>query len=139
MSQGRPDRPQALDFNQYALDEQLARLRADRPIRDHGRDSLTLVRDPAFDLVLVAMAAGNRLPGHRAPGPIGVLVLDGRIAFTAGDRRLEAGPQGLLTLPANVPHEVEALEAAALLITISGPRDTHSDPLGLKGESGAKG
>jgi quercetin dioxygenase-like cupin family protein len=133
MANARTDRPQTITLKDYDLESQLARLRADAPIRAHGRDSLTLVRDPDFDLVLVALNAGASLSEHRAPGPISVIVLDGRVALTAHGERLELGPHGLVTLPARVPHSLEALEESAILITIAAPV-THADPTGLEGE-----
>lgn len=133
MSDARTDRPQPITLNHFDLTDQLARLRADAPIRAHGRDSLSLVRDPGFDLVLVALNAGARMHEHKAPGPISVIVLDGRVAFTARGQRLELGPHGLVTLPNRVLHEVEALEDSAILITIAEPI-MHTDPAGLEGE-----
>ena len=133
MSDPRADRPDPLDLHQYDLAERLARLRADAPIRAHGRDSLTLVRGPVFTLMLTALGAGSRLPEHRAPGPITVLVLDGRIAFSAQGERLELGPHSLLTLPAGVMHEVDALEDSAILVSIAAPV-VHTDPKGLESE-----
>lgn len=122
MSEPRQDRPQPATLNLFPLADHVRRLKAEAPIAAHGRDSLTLVRDPEVDVVVVALAAGGRLPQHRAPGPVSVLVLEGRIAFTAGGRRLEAGPHDLITLEARAPHSVEALEPSAMLITISTPR-----------------
>ncbi|UQN08113.1 cupin domain-containing protein [Deinococcus sp. QL22] len=133
MTEGRPDRPQPIALNRYDLAGQLARLRSEASLRDHGRDSLTLVRDPGFTLLLVALQAGSGLPDHTAPGPISVLVLDGRVAFTSQGERLELAPHELVTLPARIPHEVMALEDSAILITIAVPV-THTNPIGLEGE-----
>jgi quercetin dioxygenase-like cupin family protein len=137
MTSARTDRPQAIEFQRSNLEEQLLRLRADAPIRAHGRDSLTLIRDPGFDLILVALNAGGQLPEHKAPGPISVIVLDGRIAFSSNGERLELGRHDLITLPAKVLHSVEALEESAILITIAAPI-THSDSIGLEGERKAR-
>ncbi len=122
MSQARIDRPQAMTFTSYNLNAQLERLRADSPLEAHGRDSLSLVRDPDIDIVLLVLKAGGHLNEHSAPGPISVLVLEGRIVFTANGQRLEAGVHDLITLPAHAPHAVEALEPSALLITIAAPK-----------------
>ena len=137
MTQPRLDRPQPIAFNQYDLERQLMALRSDEPIRAHGRDSVTLVRDAGFSLVLVALAQGGRLPEHHAPGAISVLVLGGRIAFTADGERHELGMHDLVTLPVRVPHEVEALEESAILITITAPV-AHADAVGLEAESEAR-
>lgn len=133
MSEGRPDRPQHIALNRYDLKGQLARLRGDAPLAQYGRDSLTLVRDSSFTLLLVALKAGTGLPNHTAPGPISVLVLDGRVAFTSKGERCDLGPHELVTLPARIPHEVMALEDSAILITIADPV-THTDPVGLERE-----
>ncbi|QLG12981.1 cupin domain-containing protein (plasmid) [Deinococcus sp. D7000] len=133
MPEGRPDRPQPIALNRYDLQGQLTRLRGDTPLAEHGRDSLTLVRDAGFTLLLVVLRAGKGMPNHTAPGPISVLVLDGRVAFTAQDTRLELGPHELATLPVRVPHEVTALEDSAVLITIAEPV-THTNPVGLESE-----
>ena len=137
MTQPRFDRPQTIAFNQYHLEQQLSALRSDAPIRAHGRDSVTLVKDAGFSLVLVALERGGRLPEHRAPGAITVLVLGGRIAFTAQGERRELGMHDLITLPVRVPHEVEALEESAILITITAPV-THTDAVGLEAEAEAQ-
>ncbi|SMB78045.1 cupin domain-containing protein [Deinococcus hopiensis] len=133
MSEGRPDRPQPIALHRYALADQLVRLRSEAPFHTRGRDSLTLVRDPGFTLLLMVLKAGKGLPDHTAPGPISVLVLDGRVTFTSQSGPIELGPHDLITLPTRIPHEVMALEDSAILITIAQPI-THTDPFGLEGE-----
>jgi quercetin dioxygenase-like cupin family protein len=136
-NQTRAERPQSVTLNHYDLSGQFAKLRADASIRLHGRDSFTLVKDPGMDVVLTVLNAGMHLSKHTAPGPISVLVLKGRIAFTAHGQRLELGPHCLVTLPTHVPHEVEALEESAILITIAS-RVAHNDAAGLTAERKAK-
>ena len=133
MTEARTDRPQDIHLNPYDLEVQLERLRFEAPFQERGRDSLTLVRDPSFTLLLVVLNTGALLPEHKAPGPISVLVLEGRVAFSAQGKRLELGLHGLVTLPAQVLHEVEALEDSAILVTIVLPV-THTDPAGLERE-----
>jgi quercetin dioxygenase-like cupin family protein len=136
-NQTRSERPNSVTLNRYDLGGQFSKLRADAPVRTHGRDSFTLVRDPGMDVVLTVLNAGTHLSKHTAPGPITVLVLEGRIAFTAHGQRLELGPHCLVTLPTHVPHEVEALEESAILITIANPV-AHADPTGLAAEREAR-
>ena len=138
MTQARSDRPQHIAYQQHNLEQQLTALRADAPIRAHGRDSVTLVKDAGVSLVLVALERGGRLPEHRAPGAISVLVLGGRVAFTAHGERKELATHALVTLPARVPHEVEALEESAILINIYAPV-AHTDAVGLEAEAQARG
>ena len=136
-NQTRTERPNSVTLNRYDLGGQFAKLRADAPIRTHGRDSFTLVRDPGMSVVLTVLNAGTLMSKHTAPGPISVLVLEGRIAFSAHGQRLELGPHCLVTLPIHVPHEVEALEESAILITIASPV-AHTDPIGLAAEREAQ-
>ena len=136
-NQTRTERPNSVTLNRYDLGGQFSKLRADVPIRTHGRDSFTLVKDPGMDVVLTVLNAGTHLSKHTAPGPISVLVLEGRIAFTAHGQRLELGPHCLVTLPTHVPHEVEALEESAILITIASPV-AHTDHAGIAGEVAAR-
>ena len=118
MTEARIDPPQASFPHPYDLELQLERMRSETPFRTNGRDSFTLVREPGFTLLLVVLSTGATLPEHKAPGPISVLVLEGRVAFSAQGKRLELGLHGLVTLPAQVLHKVEALEDSAILVTI---------------------
>jgi quercetin dioxygenase-like cupin family protein len=122
MTQARADRPHPMQLQQYALHPKLEAMRGDTPIKAHGRDALTLVRDPDANVVLVALEAGGQLHEHVAPGALSLVVLEGRIAFTAQGQRLEAKGHDLLTLPAGVPHAVEAIEPSSILLVISAPR-----------------
>jgi quercetin dioxygenase-like cupin family protein len=115
MSNPRTDRPQPVILNHYNLGKQFARLRAEEPLQKHGRDALTLVRDPGMNLVLTVLKSGARLNEHKAPGPISVLVLEGRITFSAHGQRLNLGPI-LITIASPVAHHDERglkLEAEA--------------------------
>lgn len=118
MTETRIDPPQANSPHPYDLELQLERMRSEIPFRTNGRDSFTLVREPGFTLLLVVLNTGALLPEHKAPGPISVLVLEGRVAFSAQAKRLELGLHGLVTLPAQMLHKVEALEDSAILVTI---------------------
>ncbi len=60
MPNARTDRPQPIIFKSHDLERQLVRLRADSPICACGREALTVVCDPGFDLVIAALNAGVR-------------------------------------------------------------------------------
>ena len=70
-------------------------------------------------MVLLAMRAGDRLEEHSAPGPISLVVREGRILFTAEGKAIEAGPETVLTCNAKVRHSVEALSDAVCLLTLA--------------------
>ncbi len=74
-----------------------------------------------LSVVLLAMRAGDRLEEHSAPGPISLVIREGRIRFTAEGEAVEAGLETMLTCDAKVLHSVEALsDAVCLLIVATG-------------------
>jgi quercetin dioxygenase-like cupin family protein len=123
MTQARADRPHAATLAHHALAPLLERMRTEQPLERFGRDSITLVRDDGFDVVLIALKSGGTLHEHRAPGPITVLVLEGRVVFSGKGQHLEAGPHDLLTLEAYATHALQALEPSAVLVTIVAHKD----------------
>lgn len=78
---------------------------------------LALAADGAR-VVVFGFDTGAELTEHTAPGPILVQVLEGRLAFTAGDVTKELAPGGLLHLDARIPHSVRALEPSKMMLTI---------------------
>ena len=107
-------------LNLHSLAPIIEQLRIDHPLEHFGRNSRTIHHEPGLSLVLLVLQSGAFLNEHTAPGAITVQVLEGRIAFLSEGQQVEAGPMELITLAANAPHKVEALEASALLLTIAG-------------------
>jgi quercetin dioxygenase-like cupin family protein len=88
-----------------------------------GHYAKTLFKKSDFRILLIAMDKGAVLKEHHADGSISVQVLQGSIRFTAEGRDHTLQTLGVLTLAASIKHEVEALEPAALLLTIAWPDD----------------
>jgi quercetin dioxygenase-like cupin family protein len=105
----------------FATEQEVAKLKASDQWRRESRAALTLVKTPAVTIVLVALHAGAVLKEHHAEGPITVAVLEGAIRFKASgeERVLRSG--GLLALGHAIPHEVEALEETAFVLTVNQP------------------
>ncbi len=70
-------------------------------------------------MVLLVMRAGDRLDELSAPGPISLIVREGRVRFTAADEVVEAGTETVLTCDAGVRHTVEALSDAVCVLNIA--------------------
>lgn len=71
-------------------------------------------------VVCVELEAGDSLAKHKANEPITVLCLAGKGRFLAGDDLLdvqELVPGTLITLEAEIPHEVNADSSLRLLVT----------------------
>ena len=103
----------------FDLDEELARLREEKEWREGRRNAITLRKGGGLSVVLLAMRAGDRLEEHSAPGPISLIVREGRIRFTSEGEAIEVGPETVLTCDAKVRHSVEALSDAVCLLTVA--------------------
>jgi quercetin dioxygenase-like cupin family protein len=103
------------------LSAELARLRDEETWRRTGRHARTLVKDADLRVVLIALGAGMRMEEHHAPGRITVQTLAGRLALRAAGQIVDLPVGHVLTLGPAIPHDVEAREESAFLLTIAWP------------------
>ncbi|MGE5109536.1 MAG: cupin domain-containing protein [Acidobacteriaceae bacterium] len=89
--------------------------------RGTGRSSKTLAKYPDFRVVLALMKAGSEMKEHHADARISVQGLQGKIRVHLPDQAIELGAGELICLESGIPHDVEAVEESAFLITISWP------------------
>ncbi|AHF74211.1 Cupin 2 conserved barrel domain protein [Candidatus Sodalis pierantonius str. SOPE] len=83
---------------------------------EQGIASRVLAKTQGGNVTLFAFDRGQALSEHSAPFDALALVVAGRIGFTVGGEPLEAQPEMLVRLPANVPHALQALEASRMLL-----------------------
>lgn len=110
---------------QFDLASELSQLHRDESwLHPAGRSSKTLVKYPDLRIVLIAMKANTRMHEHTAASRISVYALNGhiRLHLPGGMVNLPAGH--LLALDQCVPHDVEATEDSAFLLTLSWPPET---------------
>lgn len=122
--QGLHKRPHAqsmagayLEFN---LDGEISQLHEERAWST-GQNSKTLVKYDDFRVVLTALRAGARIPGHHTEGRISIQTVRGHIQVKAEGRTFTLRAGALLALNRGVPHDVEAREDSAFLLTIAWP------------------
>ena len=84
-----------------------------------GRTSKTLVKHPDFRVVLMLLKSSARLHEHTTAGSISVQSLAGHIRMHVQDQVFDLPVGRLLTLERNLPHDVEAVEDSAFLLTIA--------------------
>src|ERR1700674_2403525 len=98
--------------------------RDDSWLQPTGRSSKTLVKHPDLRIVLIAMRANTRMHEHTAAGRISVHSLNGHIRLHLPERVVDLPAGRLLALDQCVPHDVEAAEDSAFLLTLSWPPET---------------
>ena len=135
MSDGRQDDSQhrrphtppiAAPFLEFDLTRELEQLHGE-PEWDSGQNAKTLVKYDDFRIVLTALKARARLPQHQTKGRLSIQTVAGHILVRAEGRTFDLPTGTLLALDQNLPHDVEALEESAFLITIAWP---HGDRRG---------
>lgn len=87
--------------------------------RDFGATRSTVVlQSDRVKVVRRSLSADESLKTHRAPGPLIVQCLEGRVDFSVEGSLWELNPGDLLHLPHRQPHGVHAHEPSTLLLTI---------------------
>ena len=104
------------------LDELAEALLTEARAARNGRASRTVVggAHDALHHTVIALAAGQELAEHTAPGQATVLVLRGRATIRFGGQDRTGGAGALLLVPTE-PHSVTAHDDTVLLLTIARP------------------
>ena len=107
-----------MDFN---LPQEIAQLHAEEAWLRTGRNSKTLVKQPDFRIVLMALRRGGHVEEHSADARLSIYTLRGHVKIQLPEQTVEL-PQGhLLVLDRALEHDLEALQESAILLTISWP------------------
>jgi len=84
----------------------------------------------------ILLEKGGVVPRHHHVHEQVSTVIEGRLRFVLGDEELLVEPGQTLTIPSELPHEVEALETSVVLDVFSPVRDdwVRGDDAYLRGE-----
>jgi quercetin dioxygenase-like cupin family protein len=83
---------------------------------DQGIASRVLAKTSGGNLTLFAFDAAQGLTEHTSPFDALVMVLEGSLILTIGGTPVRATPGTIVRMPANVPHALDAPEAARMLL-----------------------
>jgi len=108
----------APDAIQFDLRATAAQLETESGEGQSGHRQIALYKHDKATLALFRFEQGGRMPAHRARGTVIVQVIEGKLSLdVAGEGHvLEAG--GVLVLASGVEHDVHALEATLMLLTV---------------------
>ena len=118
--EGQSRRLDALELN-LDLARELEEVRRGAPFRTKGYGAKTLVKHTDLRVVLMAFEPRARLVQHRTVGQISIQTLEGQVRLTLEGGQIDLSKGGLLALGSSVPHDIEAIEASAVLLTIAWP------------------
>ena len=93
-----------------------------------GQNARTLVKYDDLRVVLTVLKSKMRIPEHKTEGRISVQTLSGHIRMSASGRTFDLREGSLLALDHGTPHELEALEDSAFLLTIAWPGRDEGKP-----------
>ena len=114
--------PMAAPFLEFDLARELERLSGE-PEWSRGQNAKTMVKYGDFRVVLIALKTGASLPEHEREAGCQSKPSPGE-SWCEGKDGPSICPLGtLIALDHGLPHEVEAIEESACLLTIAWPRE----------------
>lgn len=105
----------------FDLGAEIKQLQREEHWRKDGRISKTLVKYSDFRIVLVLMQKETLMQEHKADARISIHALRGRLRVRLPEKTVELSAGHLLVLEKSLPHDVEAVEESAFLLSISWP------------------
>lgn len=110
-----------LNFN---LDVEIEKLRAENSWHG-GRNSKTLVKYANFRIVLIVLQRSARMEEHKTEGRISIEIAAGHVRMKVQGQLFDLPKGHVLALERDIPHDVEALEDSAILLTFAWPESAH--------------
>lgn len=79
------------------------------------------MKEPDFRVVLTALRPGAWVEQHAAAGRLTIQALHGCLRLHLGGKTVDLASGQVLALERQVPHDVEALDESAFLLTLAWP------------------
>jgi len=97
----------------------LGSMKQEETWRRARRNAMTLVKQPIFRIVLVALQAGAEIGAHETEGPVTVHAIEGRLTIRVGADEVSLSAGQLLILRPGLRHSMYAHDDAAFLLTLT--------------------
>ena len=104
----------------------IASLRREPHVGHDGHRQIAILHEPNLRLVLFAFEPGGHLAEHRAPGTVVIHALRGSLRIRTPYKTHELSGGTALILAPDVPHDVEAVGSADMLLVVA-PTPTKSE------------
>jgi quercetin dioxygenase-like cupin family protein len=105
----------------FDLANEIASLKREPSWQKGDRNSRTLVHESQLRIIVTTMKAGARLHEHRTEGAVSIQTINGHIRLSTVQGVLDL-PQGrLVALRPGVPHDLEAVDESAFILTVAWP------------------
>lgn len=117
----------------FAIGAEERTLRALAGSSGAGRGAKTLVKEGPLRITLVVLRRGAALEEHQVAGPFSMHVLSGRLRVDTPSGTITLAAGDLAALDADVAHAAEALDDAAVLITVAMPSTIDGEPSSARG------
>ena len=122
----RPAQRLAAPLLTFDIASELEQLRREDTWQREDHNAITLVKEPDFRVVLVAVKRGGRLEEHHTHGRISIQVISGLLRLHLPDQTIDLPEGRLLALDRQIKHDVEALEESSFLLTVAWPEEYSS-------------
>ncbi len=106
------------DEHRFDLHHVAAELRREGRAARDGHRQITLFHETGLTIVLFDFEVGGRLSDHAAAGNVTIQAVTGLLEITTPDSCRELPAGSILVLAPGVHHDVRALEASQMLLTV---------------------
>ncbi len=97
----------------------LGSMKREESWRTARRNAMTLVKQPIFRVVLVALQAGAEIGAHETEAPVTVHAIEGHLTIRVGADEFFLSAGQLLILRPGLRHSIHAQDEAAFLLTLT--------------------
>lgn len=125
----RRPHPQALaaPFLEFDLARELEQLHREHEWDNNGQNAMTLVKGDEFRIVLTALKAHRKIPGHQTDGRLSIQAVSGHVRLRAEGRTFDRPVGRIVALYRGLAHELDAVAESAVLLTIVWPTEAQTD------------